>query len=123
MTQQDTTEQRAAPGRIEISKQAIATLVAETALQCYGVVGLADASRLAGWRLGWLSAEGRQRGVVVSLVDGFITLELYVIVEYGTRISEVARSLRERIAYTIEQNVGLPLAEINVHVQDLRIST
>lgn len=117
------TEQKAPPGRIEISKQAIATLVAETALQCYGVVGLADSGRLPAWRRAWVLPEGGQRGVVVGLTDGVITLDLYVIVEYGTRISEVARSLMERIAYTIDQNVGLPLAAVNVHIQDLRIST
>lgn len=114
--------QKSPPGRIEISKHAIATLVAETALQCYGVVGLARTGPLAGWRRNWFLPEGGQRGVVVGLADGAITLDLYIIVEYGTRISEVARSLMERIAYTINQNVGLPLAAVNVHVQDLRVS-
>lgn len=110
------------PGRIEIAKTAIAALVSETALQCYGVVGLTDAGRRPGWRRGWLASEGGQRGVVVALDEGLLSLDLYVIVEYGTRISEVARSLMERIAYTIDQNVGLPLAAVNVHVQDLRVS-
>lgn len=122
MTQPTMIEHKAPPGRIEISKQAIAALVAETALQCYGVVGLADSGRLPAWRRAWLAPESHQRGVVVGLIDGVITLELYIIVEYGTRISEVARSLMERIAYTIDQNVGLPLAAVDVHIQDLRVS-
>lgn len=119
--QANSSEHSSPPGRIEISKHAIATLVAETALQCYGVVGLVG--HVPGWRQGWFHPESGQRGVVISLTDGVVTLDLYIVVEYGTRISEVARSLMERIAYTIDQNVGLPVAAVNVHIQDLRISS
>ncbi len=115
-------DQPSPPGRIEISRHAIATLVAEMALQCYGVVGLTGKTRFDDWRKGLLNLADVHHGVNVSLVDGAVTVDLYVIVEFGTRISEVARSLMHRVEYTLEQNVGLPVTAVNVHVQDLRVS-
>lgn len=115
--------ERATPlGKIEISRNAVATLVAETVLQCYGVVGMAGKTKFEDWRTGLLNTADAHKGVDVSLVDGSITVNLYIIIEYGTRISEVARSVMQRVEYVLNQNVGLPVTAVNVHVQGLRVS-
>jgi uncharacterized alkaline shock family protein YloU len=44
-----------------------------------------------------------------------------VIVQYGTRISEVAHGVQNSVRYALEQALGIPVAEVNVHVQGLRV--
>jgi uncharacterized alkaline shock family protein YloU len=66
------------------------------------------------------------RGVNVRVLDGGpgleIAVELYVVVEYGTRISEVAQNVMESVKFAVEQAVGMRVAHVNVHVQGLRVS-
>ncbi|NOX62738.1 MAG: Asp23/Gls24 family envelope stress response protein [Chloroflexi bacterium] len=109
-------------GKIEISPNAIATLVANTVLECYGVVGMAGKTKFDDWRAGLLNLDDIHRGVSVRITKDGVTVNIYVIVEYGTRISEVAHGVMRRVHYTLSRQVGLPVAAVNVHVQGLRVS-
>jgi len=108
-------------GTIEISPAAVATIAGESVLECYGVVGLASKSLIGGLAQ-ILNPEGARKGVEVRVHEDRITVDLYVIVEYGTRISEVARGIINRVRYRLEQALGSPVTEVNVHVQGLRVS-
>ncbi|RME82115.1 MAG: Asp23/Gls24 family envelope stress response protein [Caldilineae bacterium] len=116
------TTRQSSLGKIEISANAIATLVVETVLECYGVVGLAGKTKFDTWSKGLLSGDSAHHGVTVSVDDEGIVVDIYIIIEYGTRISEVARGVMSRVAYTLEEISGLPVLAVNVHVQGLRVS-
>jgi uncharacterized alkaline shock family protein YloU len=95
-------------GRITISSEAIAQIVAETALECYGVVGMKGSLR------GNLARAARGR-------DGReVTVDLHVVVEYGLNLAEVAASVSNRVAYEVERLTGLPVRAVEVHVDDVR---
>lgn len=108
-------------GRIQVSSRVIATIAEEATLQCYGIVGLASR-----WRRGiWVQKPPQTRhagGVVVYLVGDHLILELYVIIEYGTRISEVARNVMETVKFAVEQALGIPVEQVNVNVQGIHIA-
>jgi uncharacterized alkaline shock family protein YloU len=108
-------------GRIEVSQRAIASIAADAVLRSYGVVGMASA-RLKGGLAEMLRREHLERGIVVHLRDGQITIDLYVIVEYGTRVSEVGRNIAQNVKFAVEKAIGMPVAQVNVNVQGLRIS-
>jgi uncharacterized alkaline shock family protein YloU len=108
-------------GRIEISPVAIGTIASESVLECYGVVGMASRSLIGGLAQ-LLRPERARRGVEVRVDGERIVVDLYVIVEYGTRISEVAHGIMNRVKYRLEKALGVPVAEVNVHVQGLRVS-
>lgn len=108
-------------GIIEISPTAIASLAGQAVLESYGVVGFAPRY----FRDGIQDIFPRhlfRRGVQVHIVNNEITIDLYVVIEYGTRISEVAHGLMNRVKYVVEQCIGMPVAAVNVHVQGLRVS-
>lgn len=107
-------------GRIEVSPTAIASIAYEALMSCYGVVGTASKGLpIDIWDA--LSPESK-RGVVVRVADGRITIDLYIIIEYGTRIASVARSAMNVVKYRVEKALGMPVAEVNVHVRGVRIS-
>ncbi len=108
-------------GKIEVSHRAIASIAADAVLRSYGVVGMASA-RLKDGLAEMLRREHLERGVVVHLNDGRITVDLYVIVEYGTRVSEVGRNIAQNVKFAVEKAIGMPVARVNVNVQGLRIS-
>jgi len=69
-----------------------------------------------------LPVENRQRGVDVHIENDQIIIDLYVVIEYGTRIITVARNIQSAVKYSLEKALAMPVAAVNVHVQDLRIS-
>jgi uncharacterized alkaline shock family protein YloU len=107
-------------GRIDVSPTAIASIVDEAVRSCYGVVGTASKDLAAGIATA-LSPE-RRRGVEVRVEDGRIAIDVYVVIEYGTRISAVARSVMNVVKFSVERALGVPVEEVNVHVDGLRIS-
>ncbi len=108
-------------GKIEISPAAVATLAAHAVLQSYGVVGMAPKN--VADELTKAFGEAAHRGVRVRMNDGRIQIDLFVVVEYGTRISSVAHSIMNVVKYTVEQALGVPVEQVNVHVQGLRVSS
>jgi len=45
---------------------------------------------------------------------------VYVIVQYGIRISEVAHNLQETVKFEVERSVNVPVLKVNVNVQGVR---
>lgn len=108
-------------GIIEISPAAVAALASQAVLTCYGVVGMSSPSLRHGLAE-ILGRENYRRGVHARLVEDEIVIDLYVVLEYGTRISEVAQNIMRNVKYAVEHTLGIPVASVNVHVQGLRVS-
>jgi len=108
-------------GKIEVSPKAIASIASEAVLSCYGVVGM-SAATLRDGIAEILQVDNVNRGVEVEVVDGDIVVNLYVVIEYGTRISEVAQNMMESVKFGVESALGMSVAQVNVHVQGLRVS-
>lgn len=109
-------------GSIEISPVAIASLASQAVLGCYGVVGMASRTLRDGLAVLLHPSESSRQGVQVGLEDDRITVDLFVILEYGVRVSEVAHNIMQSVKFNVEKTLGVPVAEVNVYVQGLRIS-
>ncbi len=120
MSERTTHRKPAEGGEIRISPAAIARVARDAALQSYGVVGLVEPNVWVALRDLLLRSD--TPGVRVRVRRGRIVVDLFVVVQYGTRISEVAQGVMNRVKYALEQMVGIPIAEINVHVRDVRVN-
>jgi uncharacterized alkaline shock family protein YloU len=107
-------------GGIHISPNAIASIAYHATLQSYGVVGLAPKSFAEGVAL--TITHEPARGVSVRYDGENVDIDLYIIVEYGTRIMSVADSVANSVRFNVEKALGVPVREINVHVAGLRLS-
>jgi len=107
-------------GSIEILPNAIATLASHAVLQTYGVVGMASPSLASD--IAASITRDPNRGIEVRQDGSQIVIDVYVIIEYGTRIASVANSLINGVRYVVEQSIGVPVGQVNVHVQGLRVS-
>jgi uncharacterized alkaline shock family protein YloU len=106
-------------GQISISHEAVAHIVGRVAAEAYGVVGMAPRNprdRLTRDRL--------RQGITVggTAAEG-VTIEVTVVVEYGLNLTEVASTLRNRVRYEVERLTRLPVAEVEVRIQDVKRST
>ena len=101
-------------GRLTIAREAVAEIVAETALGCYGVVGLS-----AGSRVGRMF---RREGISVDGPAEAVRIELHVVVEHGLNLAEVASTVRSQVAYDVERLTGLQVGAVEVVIQRVRQS-
>lgn len=108
-------------GQVTISRRAIATIATHAALGTYGVVGMSARNLADG--IAQLLTRDPHRGIDVHTDGGTISIDAYIIVEYGTRVSAVAASVANSVRYQVEQMLGMPVADVSVHVQDLRVSS
>ncbi|MDQ2960033.1 MAG: Asp23/Gls24 family envelope stress response protein [Candidatus Dormibacteraeota bacterium] len=107
-------------GRIEVSPRVVASIVGHAANECYGVVGMA-ARGLRDGIAERLNRENEHRGVEIEVRDGGILIELYIIVQYGTRISEVAHNLMSAVRYAVERSLGVRVLAVNVNIQGIHL--
>lgn len=107
-------------GSILIQKDAIASIARQSTLQSYGVVGLAPKNLFESIRQ--LMVHDGKYGVDVEYDHDGLLIDLYIIVEYGTRIKSITNSIVNSVKYNVEKTVGIPVRRINVHVRGLRIS-
>jgi uncharacterized alkaline shock family protein YloU len=107
-------------GKISVSHRAIASIAYQSALETYGVVGLA-AKNLAE-DIAQVLVKDPSLGVDVQYDGKEIEVNLYIIIEYGTRIISVAESIADQIRYKVEKILGIPVKKVNVNVRGLRIS-
>lgn len=113
-------EETTSLGGIHISQRAVAAIAYHATLQSYGVVGLAPKSIAEG--LAQTITHEPARGVSVRYDGENIDIDIYIIVEYGTRITSVAESVANSVRYNVERTLGMPVHEINIHVAGLRVS-
>jgi uncharacterized alkaline shock family protein YloU len=106
-------------GRIEVFPSAVGAIAAHASLGCYGIAGMAA----RGLRDGFaelLRRENVDRGVEVVEIEGGLAIDVFVIVQYGIRISEVAHNLQQTVKFEVERAVNVPVARVNVNVQGVR---
>jgi uncharacterized alkaline shock family protein YloU len=101
-------------GRLTIARDAVAGIVAETALACYGVVGLTAPGRVRRML--------RREGVSIEGGADALRIELHVVVEHGLNLAEVAATIRSQVAYEVERLTGLTVASVEVVIQRVRQS-
>lgn len=107
-------------GSIHLSPNAVASIACHATLQSYGVVGLAPKNLAEGLAATITREPGR--GVNVQFDGDMLNIDIYIIVEYGTRIASVAQSVGNAIRYQVEKAIGLKVNQVNVHIQGLRVS-
>lgn len=89
-------------------------------MECYGIVGMAS-KRATDGLVELLGRENLSRGVKVHTHDDQITIDLYVIVEYGISIAAVARNIIETVKYNVENFTGMNVNRVNVMVEGVRV--
>lgn len=105
-------------GKIEVLPNAIHTITVDATLSCYGVLGLAEPHLRYGHAV-ILPASHNNRGVKLRIADDQITVDVFVVLEYGLRLSEIANNIMGRVKFAIEHMLGIPVAGVNINIQGL----
>lgn len=107
-------------GEIQINPEVIAKYAGLTAVECFGIVGMAAISMKDGL-VKLLKRNSLTHGITISIDNNHITLDFHVIVSYGVSISAVADNLIENVKYKVEELTGMEVDRINIYVEGVRV--
>lgn len=110
-------------GNINISNEAIATLVGGVVMESYGIVGMASQQIFKDGLAELLKGENYSKGIVVRKLqdtDAF-EIDLYIIVSYNVKISEVVYEVQKKVKYVLEKTLQQEFNTINVYVQGVKV--
>lgn len=107
-------------GNIFIDDQVLATIAGISAMESYGIVGMAAKSTTENiFQL--LKLENFTKGIEVETEGDQVNIRLHVIIEYGVRISTVGQNVIDRVKFNIESLTGLEIDNIEVLVEGIRM--
>lgn len=109
-------------GSIHVTDNCIAVIAGSAAMDCYGLVGMASRKQLKDGIAELLGRDNLTRGVEVRREHEKLYIDLYIIVSYGTKISEVAHNIQSKVKYVLNDVIGLQVEEVHIFVQDVRVS-
>ncbi|GEL88872.1 Asp23/Gls24 family envelope stress response protein [Pediococcus parvulus] len=108
-------------GTVVVSNDVIATVVGGAATDNYGVVGMASKNQIRDNLNEILRKENYAKGVVVRQQDNGVAIDVYIVVSYGTKISEVSKNVQSKVKYNLESMLGVSANSVNVFVQGVKV--
>ncbi|MCB8816502.1 Asp23/Gls24 family envelope stress response protein [Desulfosporosinus shakirovi] len=103
-------------GSIRIADEVVEVIAGLAASEVEGVVGMSggivgDLANMLGRN------KNLSKGVKVEVGEHEVAVDLFIVVEYGVSIPDVALNVQEAVKEAIESMTGLKVVEANVHVQ------
>ena len=108
-------------GNVSVSLNAIAAIAGNAACECYGVLGLACKNPIQDEINSLLASESYVKGVTVREAKNGIEINMYIIVAYGIKITEVVNEVQKKVRYVLKKALDINFSAVNVYVQSLKI--
>lgn len=102
-------------GSIKIADDVVGIIAGLAATEVKGVAGMS--AGIVGGIAEILGRKNLSKGVKVQVGEKEAKVDLYIIVNYGVRIPEVAWNVQENVKKAIENMTGLSVVEVNIHIQ------
>ena len=102
-------------GNLNISDEVLSTIANIAASEVKGVTAMS--SGIAGGIVEMLGKKPIGKGIKVETKEGDVKIDIFLIVDYGVRIPDVAWEVQENVKKSIEAMAGLKVTDVNIHVQ------
>ncbi|MDO4555537.1 MAG: Asp23/Gls24 family envelope stress response protein [Lachnospiraceae bacterium] len=106
-------------GEILIENEVIAKYAGITAVEIFGIVGMAAVNMKDGF-VKLLRRDSVSKGVNVVIENNHITIDFHIIVAYGVSIAAVTDNLIGNVKYRVEEFTGMKVDKIRVYVESVR---
>ncbi|WPC40913.1 Asp23/Gls24 family envelope stress response protein [Clostridium sp. JS66] len=107
-------------GIVKISDEVVGVIAGLATTEVKGIVGM-SASLVGGITQILSGKKNLSKGVKVSVGESSAAVDLYVVVEYGIRIPDVALEVQDNVKKAVESMTGLCVSAVNIHVQNVMI--
>jgi uncharacterized alkaline shock family protein YloU len=103
------------PGKTTLAPEVLLTIARMSAL---GVEGVSHLAQVPGG-FDRFFRQGTDNGVQMTVEDGIVYIELYVVLKNDVNVREVSRNIQAKVARAISEMVGLEVGHVNIHIEDI----
>ena len=107
---------------IKISDDVVAVIAGVAVAEVPGVAGMAGGFA-GGISEVFSGKKNLAKGIKADINENNAKIDVNIIVEYGSRIPDVAFEIQNRVKKAVESMTGLKVEEVNVHVQGVNTDT
>ena len=106
-------------GHIEIHDQYFANLAGSAVQSCYGVAQMVHSGAAQGVR-SLFKKDFLAKGIQVKGDVNSLVIDLHIMVIYGMNISEIVKSMVNKVRYVIQSSTGIKVKKVNVFVDGMK---
>ncbi len=114
-------EEQTSLGSIRIADEVVKVIAGLAAIEIKGMAGMSGG--LVGGIAEMLGRKNLSKGIKVEVGEKEAAVDVFVIMEYGIRIPDVAAQIQESVKGAIERMTGLVVVEVNVNVQGVAFAS
>lgn len=108
-------------GTISVPEDLVSVIAGYAAVENYGIVGMC-AKRTGDSIVDLIGRDNLKKGVkITSDGENMVSVDLYVVLQYGVSLPAVAENCRNNVKYRIEDLTGVMVRDVNVHVEGIRV--
>ena len=104
-------------GTVSFATDVVATIAGLAANEIEGVAGMTSATSSLADILTRKASRNYTKGVRVDINNNKVSVDVNIVVEYGSPVPDVARNIQENVKKAIETMSGLDVRNVDVHVQ------
>ena len=101
---------------LSISEEVIATIAEKVVLNVAGVFSLSGGLNVLGKKIG-------TQGIKVDITKKDVSLDVYIVVNYGVKIPDIAWEIQDKVKKELENMTGMTVTTVNVHIQGINYET
>ena len=109
-----TIQNDAGKGEVKIADEVVAIVAGLAATDVDGVASMAG--NITNELVSKLGKKNLSKGVRVTILEGVVTVDLSLNIEYGRNILETSKKVQEKVKSAIENMTGLEVADVNIHI-------
>ncbi|HHV16084.1 MAG TPA: Asp23/Gls24 family envelope stress response protein [Gelria sp.] len=101
-------------GSIRIADEVVSTVAGLAAIEVEGVAAMSG-----GWGTDLVERLGRKnfgKGIKVEIIDEQTEIDIFIVVQFGYQIPDVAENVQKEVKMAVETMTGLSVAAVNVHI-------
>ena len=101
-------------GEVQIAEEVVSLIAGLAATEVEGVASMAG--NITNELVSKLGMKNLSKGVKIEIIDGVVTVDLTLNIEYGRNILETSKKVQEKVKSAIENMTGLEVADVNIHI-------
>lgn len=101
-------------GEVQIADEVVTIIAGLAATEVEGVSSMGG--NITNELVSKLGMKNLSKGVKVEVLDGVVTVDLTLNIEYGVNILETSKKVQEKVKNAIESMTGLEVADVNIHI-------
>lgn len=101
-------------GQVQIADEVVLIIAGLAATEVKGISSMAG--NITEDMISRLGKKNLSKGVRVDIIDGVVSVDVAVNIDYGYNIPDTSKKVQEKVKTAIESMTGLEVSEVNVHV-------